>query len=150
MGIAWAHGYIPLILLSVNKINSTLQGWVQIFSHCLGALDRVQCFPPHRIPSRYKHLDILKTILVSCSDLTFCRIFAHVKAHQDNHDDFYALERQSQMNCACDASAKNEIWEVDPEELSAQEAFLLEPVCVFVGKEEMTSDTGPSIRFWCH
>ena len=54
------------------------------------------------------------------------------------------------MNCACDAGAKNEIWEVDPEELPTQQAFPLEPVCVFVGKEKMTSGTGPAIRFWCH
>ena len=49
------------------------------------------------------------------------------------------------MNCACDASTKNETWEVDPEELPTHEAFLLEPVCVFVGKENMTSNTGPAI-----
>ena len=54
------------------------------------------------------------------------------------------------MNCACNAGAKDEIWEVDLEELLTQEAFLLEPVCVFVGKEKMTSNTGPSIQFWCH
>ena len=43
---------IHLILLSVNKINPTIQGSVQIFSDCLGALDRVEYLPPHRIPSR--------------------------------------------------------------------------------------------------
>ena len=40
---------------------------------------------------------------------------------------------------------------IDPDGLPTQEAFPLEPVCIFVGKEKIASDTGPSIRFfWCH
>ena len=78
---------IHLIMLSVNKVNLTLNGLVYIFSDCLGVLDWVEYFPPHQIPSRCKHSDILKNILVNCSDFKFCCLFSHVKAHQD--DEFH-------------------------------------------------------------
>ena len=54
------------------------------------------------------------------------------------------------MNCACDAGPKDEIWKLDPGDLPTQEAFPLELLCVFVGKEKMTSNTGLSIWFWYH
>ena len=34
--------------------------------------------------------------------------------------------------------------------MPAQETFLLEPVAIFVGNENMTSNTGDSLRFWVH
>ena len=43
---------IHLILLSVNKINPTLKGRVEIILDCLGALNRVSYLPPYRIPLR--------------------------------------------------------------------------------------------------
>ena len=86
---------IYLIMLSVNKMNPTLNGLVHIFSDCLGLLDRVEHLPPHRFPLRCKHSDILKNIPINCSDLTFRHIFSHIKAHQDIEDHFYALERES-------------------------------------------------------
>ncbi len=43
---------IHLILLSVNKINPMLKGRVEIVSDCLGAMKRVSCLPPYRIPLR--------------------------------------------------------------------------------------------------
>ncbi len=62
---------IHLILLSVNEVNLDLRGSVEIFSDCLGTLDKVRNLPPLRIPLRCSHSDILKNILVNCSDLTF-------------------------------------------------------------------------------
>ena len=78
---------IHLILLSVNKVNPTLAGSAHIYSDCLGALSRVEHLPPHKIPTRCRHSDILKTILVNCSDLTFRRYFSHASAHQDDDID---------------------------------------------------------------
>jgi hypothetical protein len=51
---------IHLILLSVNKINPNLLGSVHIYSDCLGDLDKVKNLPPHRIPSKCRHSDVLK------------------------------------------------------------------------------------------
>jgi hypothetical protein len=62
---------IHLLLLSMNKIYPTLKGSVEILSDCLGALNRVSYLPPYRIPSRCRHSDILKNILVNCRDLSF-------------------------------------------------------------------------------
>ncbi len=41
---------IHLILLSLNRINPTLTGLAHIYSDCLGALNKIQHLPPHRIP----------------------------------------------------------------------------------------------------
>ena len=142
---------IHLILLSVNRMAPRLQGSVHIYSDCLGALHRVKDLPPHRIPSRCRHSDILKNLLVNCSDLTFVRYFSHVKAHQDDHEDWSKLDtRQAQLNCLCDAGAKSQILEADPFNLPKQRAFPLEPICMFMGNEKMTSDTGGQIRFAAH
>ena len=51
---------VHLILVSVNRLISLLAGSVEVVSDCLGALFRVVNLPPYRIPSRCKHLDILK------------------------------------------------------------------------------------------
>ena len=142
---------IHLILLSVNRMAPRLQGSVHVYSDCLGALHRVKDLPPHRIPSRCRHSDILKNLLVNCSNLTFVRYFSHVKAHQDDHEDWSKLDtRQAQLNCLCDAGAKSQILEADPFNLPKQRAFPLEPICMFMGNEKMTSDTGGQIRFAAH
>ena len=141
---------VHLILLAVQATTPHLDGEVLIYSDCLGALGRVSSLPPGRIPSRCKHSDILKNILVNCSDLTFERNFQHVKAHQDDKASFEKLDRPSQLNCAADEGAKREIWQADINELPRQRRFPLEPICCFIGKEKMTSDTGPYLRFYVH
>ena len=45
---------------------------------------------------------------------------------------------------------KQEIWNVDPDNLPHQEAFTLESLCVFLGNEKMSSETGARILFWVH
>jgi hypothetical protein len=62
---------IHLILLAVNKCNPDLQDSVQIFSNCLGTLNMMVNLPPYHIPSKCSHSDILKNIMVYCSDLFF-------------------------------------------------------------------------------
>ena len=62
---------IHLILLSVNKVLPNLQGSTYIYSDCLGALNRVEHLPPHQIPSKCQHSDILKNIMVNCANLSF-------------------------------------------------------------------------------
>ena len=82
---------IHLILLAVNKVNPGLGGCVHIYSDCLGALKKVENLPPTRIPSSFAHSDILKNILVNCSDLSFDRIYSHVCAHQDDSKEYQEL-----------------------------------------------------------
>ena len=141
---------IHLILLAANKLRPTMGGFATIYSDCIGALERVSSLPPNRIPSRCRHSDILKNIMVHCSDLTFGLEYRHVRAHQDDLMDYNLLSRPSQLNCVADIHAKREIWSLVGEELPPQEMFPLEPVAVFVGQEKMTSDTGDSLRFWAH
>ena len=76
---------IHLILRSMNEISTDLRGSAHIYSDCLGALNKVENLPPYCIPTKYSHSDIIKNIMVNCSDLTFTRIFSHVQAHQDNN-----------------------------------------------------------------
>jgi len=141
---------VHLLLLSVNRVNPTLTGEAHIISDCLGALRRVKDLPPYRIPSKCRHSDILKNIMVHCSDLSFSRFFSHVRAHQSDRMDFYSLPREAQLNEGCDAKAKRELRELDPTRLPPQKSFPLEPLSVFLGGEKMTSDTGDWVRFWAH
>jgi hypothetical protein len=97
---------IHLILLSINKIHQNLSGSAEIVLDCLGALKRVTYLPPYRIPSRCRHLDILKTILVHCRSLLFTTYYSHIKAHQDDWVLFSNLSRKAQLNCICDHAAK--------------------------------------------
>ena len=60
---------IHLILLATNKVWPELQGSAKVYSDCLGALQKVTTLPPHRIPSRCRHSDILKNIMVNCADV---------------------------------------------------------------------------------
>jgi hypothetical protein len=74
---------IHLILLAANKVNPTLTWTVATHSDCLSALGRVANLSPNRIQSRCCHSDILKKIMVNCSDLSFGITYHHVRAHQD-------------------------------------------------------------------
>ena len=72
---------LHLILLSMNKVAQNFEGSVHIYSVCLGALDQIKHLLLYQIPTYCQHLDILKSILVDCRDLTFRWIFPHVKTH---------------------------------------------------------------------
>jgi hypothetical protein len=141
---------IHLILLSVNKVNPNLLGSAHIYSDCLGALDKVNNLPPHRIPSKCLHLDVLKNIMIHCSAMTFDRLFLHVSAHRDNREDFENLSRQAQLNCASDFGTKRVLLRLNPDDLPRQQAFPLEAISVWEGREKMTSNTGSSIRYHAH
>jgi hypothetical protein len=141
---------IHLILLSVNKINPTLKGRVEIVLDCLGATKRVSCLPPYRIPLRCRHSDILKNILVHCRELSFTTYYTHIKAHQDDHTSFKNLDRKAQLNCICDHAAKFHIATDGQDRLAPGELFPLKTVGVYVQGEKMTTDTGGSIRYWAH
>ena len=89
---------IHLILLSINRVNPTLAGLVKVYSDCLGALSRVDDLPAFRIPSRCRHSDILKNILINCKELTFSLYFEHVDLHLDDHEELENLLRHQQLN----------------------------------------------------
>ncbi len=100
---------IHLLLVNMNRVHATLAGSVEVVLDCLGALKRIVNLPPYWIPSRCKHLDILKNILVTCCNLTFTLHYSHVKAHQDENVAFDKLSRKLQLNCICDHLAKQHI-----------------------------------------
>ena len=95
---------IHLILLAANKVWPTLQGRAKIYSDCLGALQKITTYttlPPHRIPSRCRHSDVLKNVMVSCASLMFRVEYEHVDSHQDGGKYFALLKWPAQMNCIC-------------------------------------------------
>jgi hypothetical protein len=130
---------IHLLLLAVNTVSPGLTGRVKIYSDCLGALGRT--LPPYRIPTRCKHSNVLKMILVNCGGLSFHWEYIHVNAHQDNLKRWEDLSREAQLNAACDAGAKAMLHSQDVTNLPQQEPFPLEPLCLFVEGTKMTSDT---------
>ena len=142
---------IHLLLLSFNKVWPEVDGEVlQIYSDCLAALHKVENLPPHRIPSKCKHSDVLKNIMVNCSDLSFKRLFSHVAAHQEDTKKWEELQRPAQLNCGCDERAKEELWTVDPEDIPAQRQFPLEPMALFVNGAKATTESGTTIRNAAH
>jgi hypothetical protein len=141
---------IHLILLSKHKLRSNLSGSVEIVSDCLGALKRVTYLPPYRIPSRCRHSNILKTILVHCQNLSFTTYYSHIKAHQDDNKSFAQLSRKAQLDCICNHAAKQRITIDGAEGPALSLIFPLEPIGLFVNGEKMTSNTGSHIRFWAH
>jgi hypothetical protein len=62
---------IHLIFLVANMVNLLLTGPIRIIFDCLGALEKDATLPLNRIPTRCKHSDILKNIMMNCSSLTF-------------------------------------------------------------------------------
>jgi hypothetical protein len=95
-----------MVLLAVNTVSPGLAGHVKIYLDCLGALGQIVELPPYCIPTRCRHLDILKTILVNFGGLSFHREYIHVKAHQNNCMLWEELSREAQLNAACNAGAK--------------------------------------------
>jgi hypothetical protein len=138
---------IHLILLSINKIICQLSGSVEIVSDCLGAFNRATYLPPYPIPSRCRHLDILKNILVYCRDLTFTTFYFHLKAHQDNNASFRNISRKAQLNCICDHAPKQPIAVDGTEEALPGRMFPIEPIGLFIRGGKMTSETGGWICF---
>jgi hypothetical protein len=53
--------------------------------------------------------------MINSSNLSFMRIFSHVKAHQDNGIKYGSLLRHAQLNCQMDYHAKKAIWETTPD-----------------------------------
>jgi hypothetical protein len=109
---------IHLIMLAINEIKPDLTGSVHIFLDCLGALHKVKDLPPSRVPSNCAHSDVLKNILVNCSNLTFKCYYLHVLAHQDNRKEYKDLLQPSQLNCTMDFNAKKVHWDMQPTNLS--------------------------------
>ncbi len=138
---------IHLLLLAVNTVSPGLAGRVKIYLDCLGALIRTAELPLHRIPTRCKHSDVLKTILVNSGGLSFHREYIHVEAHQDNLTRWEDLSREAQINAACNAGAKAMLRSQDVTNHTQQEPFPLEPICLFVEGTKMTSDTRAHIRY---
>ncbi len=139
-----------LILLAINEINPDLKGSVHIFSDCLGVLNKVKDLPPTRVPSSCAHSDVLKNILVNCSNLSFERYYSHVLAHQDDKEDYQDLSRPSQLNGTMDFHAKQVLWDLQPTNLPAQQAFPLEPVCIFAESTKITPEIGDHLHYWAH
>ena len=64
---------VHLLLLAVIMVSPGLCQCATVNSNCLGALGRVAKLPPYRIPTQCRHVDILRTIMVNCTSLSFQR-----------------------------------------------------------------------------
>ena len=149
-GTSWPTGNTPDSAQHQQTAHRDLSGSVEVVSDCLGALKRVTKLPAYRIPSRCRHSDILKTILVHCRDFFFTTYYTHIKAHQDDNKSFAQLSRKAQLNCICDHAAKQRMAMDGAEGSASSRMFPLEPIGIFVGGKKTTSETGGKIRFWAH
>jgi hypothetical protein len=85
--------------------------------------------------------------MVNCSNLSFKRFFSHVKAHQDDHMDHDEMEREAQLNSACDLAAKRKLVNTVVEGIPTQQPFPLETAAVFIGPQKLTTESGDTVRF---
>ncbi len=138
---------IHLILRGVNVVATNLRGLVLILFDCLGALNKVRDLPLHRIPMQCSHSDILKNIMANCSNLSFSRLYSHVRAHQDKGKAYGVLTKDAQLNCQMDYLAKKAIYETHAHKEAHMRRFPLEPICVFLGRSKLTSDKGERLQF---
>jgi hypothetical protein len=138
---------IHLLLLAVNTVSPGLAGRVKIYLDCLGALGRTAELPPYCIPTRHKHSNVLKMILMNCGGLLFHWEYIPVNAHQNILKRWEDLLREAQLNAACDAGTKAMLRLQDITNLPQQEPFPLEPLCLFVEGTKMTSDTRAYIQY---
>ncbi len=138
------------LLLALNKIAPQLEGSITIYSDCERANGSIETLPLLKIPSRYKHSDILKNILVNCTDLSFKLVYRHISAHQDEQTAFDSLSRPAQLNCAVDAGAKRQIRDLDLLNMPRQHQFPLEPIVCFVGRWRLTVSMSWFLRFYAH
>lgn len=141
---------IHLLLLAAQKTSPSLTGSVNVYSDCLGALSKITDLPPYHIPARSKHADILKQLLVHCSNFSFCINYLHVRAHQDNHRQYQDLARPAQLNCICDYHAKQRILQSSSEDIPPARPFPLESVFMCTDGQKITSQSGPFLRFVVH
>jgi hypothetical protein len=52
------------------------------------------------------------------------------------------------LNCQIDYHAKKAIWEAGLVDEEIIQQIPLKPVCMFLGKNKLTSDKGDALRFW--
>ncbi len=139
---------IHLLLVSINRVHTTLVGSVEVVLDCLGALKHVVHLPPY--PSRCKHLDILKNILVNCHELIFTFHYSHVKAHQDDNVTFDKLSRKSQLSCICNHLAKQRISNLAQLQQRGKYLFPLKEIGAFIKGKKLSLDASLQIRFHAH
>jgi hypothetical protein len=138
----------PHLCQSMPLFVLLLEGQVSIYSDCLGAISRVADVPASCIPSRTRHADILKIIMVFCQDYSFSCRYHHVCAHQDDKRRYQELLRPAQLNCQVDFLAKSVIWGLEGRVVPPQDMLPLEAVAVFAGKSKITSGPAESLWFW--
>ena len=83
--------------------------------------------------------------MVNCLNLTFACSSSDVKSHQYDDMSYQYLSRSYHLNFIIDDHAKKVFWGLEGMHMPAQEIFPLEPVAIFVGNENMTSNKGDSI-----
>ena len=133
---------------AANKVHPSLGGMAHIYSDSLGALGRVIDLPADRIPASCKHGDVLKILMVQCTDLTFSCRYSHVAAHQDDAAMVSLLERPAQLNCYMDGLAKVTLWSQEADNLPRQRPLPLEPVVVYSGNSKLTTGMKNELTFW--
>jgi hypothetical protein len=104
---------VHLILLNVDRIYLMLTGSVHIYLDCLGVLDKIQNLPPHCIPSKCRHSNVQKNVMLHCGSLSFKCLFSHVSTHQDNPTQWENLTRMEKVDCTTDFGSKRVLLNLD-------------------------------------
>jgi hypothetical protein len=87
---------------------------------------------------------------VNCSNLSFDQYYSHIEAHHDDHGDYLSLTPPLQLNCSMDYLAKKAMWDLQVTQPPSQQAFPLEPICIYASSTKITADMGDYGPFWTH
>ena len=73
-----------------------------------------------------------------------------VKAHQDDGWAYGNLPWDDQLNCQMDYLAKTTIYEAHAPQDAPTRRFPLKSICVYLGRNKLTSNKGERLCFWVH
>ena len=142
---------VHLLLLAVAKLRPRLRGRCRIYCDCVGALRKVAFLPRSHLPSGCRHSDVLKIVMLHCSNFSFAMEYVHVRAHQDTRGrtPYRALLRPAQLNCQVDLQAKSRLIQTGAAAAQqSQRTLPLEAVTVRVQGIKVTMDNADHLRFW--
>jgi hypothetical protein len=61
-----------------------------------------------------------------------------------------SLSRPLHLNCSMNYLAKKALWDLQVTQPPSQQAFPLEPICIFADSTKITTDMGDYVHFWTH
>ena len=142
---------INIILLALSKTGRiTNRPQITVWCDNKGAINRAS-ENSRRIKCGRPCADILRLLRTIRNELPLSPTFCHVKAHMDDKLSWEQLSLEQQLNCNCDALAKDSITRTlesfHGERSRYSQLLPMEAVGLFVNNQKITSDPTNELRY---